>query len=62
MSVRSIFSTSVYADMLAGSHFSHEGSGKDYTDVYRSEGAKQFKQKKKRRKIAKASKRMNRRG
>ncbi len=49
-----------------GGYYSSSGgcsnnSNDNYTDICRSEGAKQFKRKKNRRKIAKASQKRNRR-
>lgn len=62
---QAVSATMALATGLDGGYYSGRGcplNGNDnYTDICRSEGAKQFKRKKNRRKIAKASRRRNRR-
>ena len=62
---QAISATMALATGLDGGYYSGRGcphnSNDNYEDICRSEGAKQFKRKKNRRKIAKASQKRNRR-
>lgn len=63
---QAVTTTMALATGLEGSYYSGRGCSSNindnYADVCRSEGAKQFKRKKNRRKMAKASQKRNRRG